>query len=404
MKVLIAEDDESCARLLKFVLQKAGYEIEVASDGKEALARLQRKNGPKLAILDWMMPGMSGLDVCSTLRASDEETRTYIMLLTAKTHSKDIAKALDSGADDYIKKPYDTRELLARLRVAERTVKLQYQLHDQIITLESLLRRHNLLGEMFRKRGERSGEEDALTLEINHIFAKTFKDIGLNLDAQKSSDEIVEVKPDWMAWSALAIKSTSQWYDMMIWVSRESGRALCQKMVGSSENSDQKLMDILAEMLNLAQSHVMRTFERRKMQVLAPFLSRPFEVDNLIDFERPIQNSNLYRFVSGDFCLDLEVSKHSAPIIDKPLRSLENLDILANPIYRPIPKNQILLNEGVVVNDYYLHKLGEFRLLWVENKEVSVIQPSPVSRSLMGANGQEIQNIQSKTPNTIVQD
>jgi diguanylate cyclase (GGDEF)-like protein len=114
--------------LLEATLRKWGYEVMVACDGAEALELLQREDAPSLIILDWMMPGMTGVEVCRRIRQRDSEPYTYILLLTSKSQKEDLIEGMDAGADDYITKPFDQNELQVRLRAGTRLVDLQSQL------------------------------------------------------------------------------------------------------------------------------------------------------------------------------------------------------------------------------------------------------------------------------------
>src|SRR5204862_8196919 len=108
-------------RILEATLTKAGYEVQVACDGNEAWRLLQEPESPKLCILDWMMPGMDGLQVCREIRKRvDKTSYTYILLLTVKGSKENIIEGLEAGADDYLIKPFDAYELRARLDVGKR--------------------------------------------------------------------------------------------------------------------------------------------------------------------------------------------------------------------------------------------------------------------------------------------
>ena len=124
-KILIAEDDPIARRILETTLRKAGYEVAAVSDGQEAWQALQQPSAPLLAILDWMMPGMDGLDVCRALRASSSLPYVYVLMLTARGRKQDVIEALEAGADDYLVKPFDHYELQARLKVGDRILDLQ---------------------------------------------------------------------------------------------------------------------------------------------------------------------------------------------------------------------------------------------------------------------------------------
>ncbi len=162
MKILIADDSIVSRHLLEATLRKWGYDVMVACDGAEALELLQREDAPALIILDWMMPGMTGVEVCRRIRQRDSEPYTYILLLTSKSQKEDLIEGMDAGADDYITKPFDQNELQVRLRAGTRLVDLQTQLlkaredlRDQA-TRDSLTRlwnRSSILGELSARTG-----------------------------------------------------------------------------------------------------------------------------------------------------------------------------------------------------------------------------------------------------------
>jgi two-component system cell cycle response regulator len=130
MRVLIAEDDTVSRRVLQATLSKWGYEVVIAQDGQEAWEFLQRPESPNLAVLDWMMPRLDGLELCRRVRAlpPHQHGYVYIILLTAKGRKEDRADGMEGGADDYLVKPLEPVELRARLRAATRILDLQGQL------------------------------------------------------------------------------------------------------------------------------------------------------------------------------------------------------------------------------------------------------------------------------------
>ncbi len=128
VKVLIAEDDTVSRRLLEVTLTRWGYEVAVTRDGVEAWEVLQGLDAPPLAILDWMMPGMDGVEVCRKVRQRGQEPYTYLLLLTTKGRKENIIEGLAAGADDYVTKPFDPPELQVRLRTGKRIMTLQAEL------------------------------------------------------------------------------------------------------------------------------------------------------------------------------------------------------------------------------------------------------------------------------------
>ncbi|MDP8206320.1 MAG: response regulator [Candidatus Electryonea clarkiae] len=139
MRVLIAEDDLTSRKLLEVVLSKWGYEVVSASDGDEAWAELQEKDSPDLLILDWMMPGMDGVEICRELRKMEDANSKYIILLTALGSKARIVEGIEAGANDYITKPFHNDELRVRVRAGQKIVELQASLTHRISELEEAL-------------------------------------------------------------------------------------------------------------------------------------------------------------------------------------------------------------------------------------------------------------------------
>jgi CheY-like chemotaxis protein len=138
-RVLIAEDDPVSCLVLERTLCGWGYGVAVARDGAEAWAALAADDAPRLAILDWMMPGVEGPEVCRRVRALARPIPTYLILLTARGQTDDVVTGLESGADDYVTKPFDRQELRSRLRVGERFLALQTRLAERVQELETAL-------------------------------------------------------------------------------------------------------------------------------------------------------------------------------------------------------------------------------------------------------------------------
>jgi two-component system, cell cycle response regulator len=128
MRILIADDDAITRKLLQASLIKFGYEVTVCSDGNQAWQILQTEDAPSLVLLDWVMPGMDGVEVCRQIRKLGTHSYVYIILLTGKGTKEDVVEGLEAGADDYLIKPFDPSELQVRLRAGARIVQLQEDL------------------------------------------------------------------------------------------------------------------------------------------------------------------------------------------------------------------------------------------------------------------------------------
>jgi diguanylate cyclase (GGDEF)-like protein len=139
VRILIAEDDPVSSRVLAATLMKWGHEVVVTGNGLEAWQVLRGENPPLLAILDWMMPGMDGLEVCRKVRHETANSPTYLILLTAKSRKEDLIEGFEAGADDFLTKPFDRHELRVRLQVGARVVELQRSLAERVCELEAAI-------------------------------------------------------------------------------------------------------------------------------------------------------------------------------------------------------------------------------------------------------------------------
>ena len=138
-RILIAEDHHVSRHLLERNLQNWGFDVVSAENGAAAAEILDAPGAPAIAILDWMMPQMDGVEVCQRVRKHTDRPYIYLLLLTAKSQKEEIAAGLDAGADDYVIKPFDPDELRARLKVGQRVVELERTLDKRVQDLQAAL-------------------------------------------------------------------------------------------------------------------------------------------------------------------------------------------------------------------------------------------------------------------------
>ena len=203
MRILIAEDDPAFRTLLEDILATWGYDVVVTRDGNEAWQAFMSKDAPQLAILDWKMPGMEGVEVCRKIRKAAEENYTYIILLTSQQRDEELVIGMEAGADDYIIKPFKHNELKVRLRAGRRIIELQNELlaareilqakaaHD---SLTGLLNHEEILGTLDKElaRSERDGVCVSIIMadidhfkKINDTYGHLAGDAVLRIAAQK---------------------------------------------------------------------------------------------------------------------------------------------------------------------------------------------------------------------------
>ncbi len=185
MRVLIADDDDVLRRILQVRLTRWGYDIVEARNGLEAYRILHASDAPKLAVLDWIMPGMDGVEVCKEIRQRENQPYTYLLLLTSKQRKEDLIAGMEAGADDYIAKPFDPEELKLRLRAGRRILDLQAELLSARETLRYQATHDSLTGllnrsaviDALRNELERAGRQDTpLCLMLGDL--DHFKDIN----------------------------------------------------------------------------------------------------------------------------------------------------------------------------------------------------------------------------------
>src|ERR1700686_4285120 len=150
MKILIADDDEMSRRLLEKTLEREGYEVISAENGRAALEQLSLPDAPRMALLDWMMPELDGPRVCQEIRRQRDRPYVHIVLLTSRGSKQDVVAGLQAGADDYLTKPWDSGELIARLLVGQRIL----QLEDRLVEARETMRfkaTHDNLTSLFNR-------------------------------------------------------------------------------------------------------------------------------------------------------------------------------------------------------------------------------------------------------------
>jgi diguanylate cyclase (GGDEF)-like protein len=181
LKILIADDEALSRRLLEKTLERAGYEVVAVENGGAAVRQLCQTDGPRLALLDWVMPELDGPGVCREVRRQQDESYVYMVLLTSKESKEDIVTGLESGADDYLTKPFNVDELKARLRTGERILHLEGRLvearemmrfkatHDALTSIWNRGVIMDLLGRELMRSQRESGCTIVLLGDVDHF-------------------------------------------------------------------------------------------------------------------------------------------------------------------------------------------------------------------------------------------
>jgi DNA-binding response OmpR family regulator len=139
MRALIADDDRTTTTMLAGALERWGFDVSVVADGESAWDLLSAPKPPPIAVIDWMMPNVDGLEICRRLREDPTRAHIYVILLTVRSSRQDLVAGLQAGADDYLTKPFDVDELRARVNVGQRVVALQQRLAERVAELQDAL-------------------------------------------------------------------------------------------------------------------------------------------------------------------------------------------------------------------------------------------------------------------------
>jgi two-component system cell cycle response regulator len=243
MNILLAEDDFTSRSMLAAILKKWGYDPVVCEDGNAAWDALQKPDAPRLILLYWNMPGLEGLEVCRRLRKNETTNPGYVILLTGRSEKSDIVEGLEAGANDYIAKPYDNAELLARIRVGQRMLELQASLletqaalahqatHD---ALTGILNRRAILEQLARElaRALRQG----VSLSVGMCDIDHFKEINDRFGHQAGDEVLVAC--------TRSLQANLREYD---YVGRYGGEEFLIIATGASAQNDDGLYERLCQ-------------------------------------------------------------------------------------------------------------------------------------------------------------
>ncbi|MGF1484605.1 MAG: response regulator transcription factor [Opitutales bacterium] len=416
MKILLADDDPISLKTIREFLGKAGHRVEVCENGEQALGILMGDGAPQLALLDWMMPGMSGLEVCQQISRRPNRGDRYVIILSGRNRKKDIAEGLLAGADDYLVKPVDLTELVARVRVAERTLSAHNELRHHIEQLERLVRRHNLLGELAvrnvgnplakpsRPKTEPAQSQPAKTastlspavgnlhgiLVFGQLFQETFAGMGveasLQLPAEDALPEPVE-PPVYVAWTPILLPRQNAWLDVLVETTAAGAKTIADRIFKGSMQRvtnapfDAVTLDAFAEAAGMGVAKVRAQLEEDHVPSHMPIITRAakFETAPL----RRLPNARMVRQLDVLGCpVTLNVFEYRTPDILKTLLELIEMDVLTaapkvlkNGSESPLQPWEAMT--GPVINR---------ARRWTEDGLIEdafhVMQPSPAAREL----------------------
>jgi CheY-like chemotaxis protein len=393
MKILLADDDEISRKIIASFLARFGYESLVVQNGAEAWEILQTPAAPPLAICDWMMPRMTGPEVCARLRAIQQPVRTYVILLSSRNSKLDIVKGLDAGADDYIVKPCDLTELQARLRVALRALNYEAQLRKTIAEYDALIRRHTMLGEMAGQQvaaqaapppaGPMVAAPPTATVapaaapDLGAMLCEAVREIGLG-QAQLDSNPAPAGAADFSVLLPAYVKRDAAWVDARLDITRGGAHALCRAVLRRSANSEHELLGVLAEAVHLllgARGLAPAKQALGLVPVLPPVAARS---DALLRSAGPGR-----RFALKLPELVIHATLHATPAVvkQKSAAQLQPGDLVVDNARAAGQAEQAVLSAGELLTAHRLGALAELPPATLAGLTVAVVEAPETSRA-----------------------
>lgn len=389
-----------------------GHEVVETGSGLEALTELLGSDPPLIAILDWMMDDIEGIQVCKEVRRKlekeNDRIQPYLIIMTAKSGVDEITAGLDAGADDYLTKPWNDKVLIARLRVAERTIALQAELRQQIAEMKRVLRRYNLLQNVMSRHVRASQvppppvecqeegfsfshkyQESKTLVSISETLSNAFGKLGCGpvdvrrVNGSKTRDDLNKV-----LWSGMYDVDKESWLDFLFEVDGRSGHLLHEGVMGERARNEEELNDALSEIVFIVVDSFRASFQNEGAQFVVASHPKAFSKSGL----------RIPSLKSGHFCkllvrigheiqVQVTVSEHESEVSIKPIKSAKEFDILVDHLKSPWDGNVTMLKKGAALSSVYLQKLRLFQTQKTEIQvRVHVIEPSPFARLAFGIN------------------
>lgn len=430
MKILVADDDRLDRKLLHTCLEKAGYAVQSAEDGVAALRALVQPDAPTIALLDWSMPGLTGPEVCAKLRSVKLPVRPYMIMLTAKTDKPDVARALDAGADDFVTKPFNSGELLARLRVAQRTLDYQAELKRQLRDFAHLAERYNLLGEIAAQdRGETAAPAVGAAVAAPSLVEMVATAIGATparpaaLDRNEPAAEVVAPPPApppvgvldlaeiaalterflhergvgpvsrpsvlrqharppavVAAWAGLILVREQLWIDLVLETELAAATSVFAKFLSSRNAAGGDLPGFLAEAQTIFSVMYKTALQDRGHELLTPFLSHARTVKGPLPAGDTPSSPLELQFDVGGAYLGVTIHQQACPPRVRTAAELRPHDVMAEA-FPPAQADTVpFLVQGMVLTDRVIAKLSAYDEAKLCTHSVPVFEPTPLAR------------------------
>lgn len=409
MRALIADSSTAARSVCRRVLETYGYVVTDTDSGDEAFSMLSSTKSPQIALLEWDLPSMVAPEICRQLKAYFEETpsgkvRPYIIIISGRNSINDITEALNSGADDYLIKPWNQEELAARLRVAERTIAVQSELNNQIRKLQDILKKHNLYSDIDSLYSHSEPEEDHSTekktaawkllmshykrlnslqkgIEFPEYCTTVFTQLGIGKAVTKPITQESLSNISYQIWAPMLLIRQHIWLDIIYEISAVSAERFFHKFIMSPPTSETETREMLLEMMNVATNAIRPAFTTDSSDITIPFPAKAISHEGRIIPFPTAGHAQAFQIIIDDIVIAITIFEYRYDIIEKSISLAAPGDILADSLRSPKNQNAIILKAGTLIGKQYSEKLKTFSAQPDEKQTmIRVVEQHPISR------------------------
>ncbi len=400
VSLLLAEDEPTAMKNLVATFSSPRYKLTCATDGNSALKKALAMTEPYIAVLDWLMPEVTGLQICAVLRSPKIKIRPYLIMVSARSTPSDIAKALDAGADDFLVKPFRPAELQARLRVAERTLNYQSELREQLNELEDLRKRYRLIADIMASQGggraamgrgrlQTSSTPVEPLLDINSIDFASMAEAAASGTTPKETPKIAKIttaevdgimikliaqqgfgkvgaiarirgelypQAQFTAWGGMLLEEGNDrtWVDILLEVDSSAMGMIFEQSLGRLPESEEERKAFLASTQMVVISGFKTAFENNGAAVMAPFLSRVVSSKECNTFSEGERETYRYALAGGS--VGITIVRQKCPILFEPVIQLKVADVSAQD-YPPAQGLEVpMIMKSTIITERYIRK------------------------------------------------
>ncbi|MBI3874955.1 MAG: response regulator [Verrucomicrobia bacterium] len=372
LRILIADDEEISRRIVERQLHDLGHELILANDGEAAWALIQKGLTPDIAILDWNMPGLSGIELCRRLVEFRAARPLYVLMLTGRSGEEPEVQALEAGADSFLTKPTSTAKLQARVRAAERLLARLHEANNKPAPADAPAKAV--------QPAQPKNPADELADSVSSVL------IGPGFQA------VTEPAPDLHAaldfgqavWTALLLPDQGVWVDLIVETTDVSVRPLQTTFLGTATPSSDGPMGPLADVLHIIRSSVCGSLRAKDITTIAPLLYKAMTSRHLATTvgETPAKWKKTFANEAG-IALRISAWLTLEPIVRKPLRQIRMRDVLTESLASPINPEIVLVNKGALVTRRIWDLLAEIARSAPPNFGVSCMSPSALGEQFV---------------------